>query len=381
MLNFQAVLAALGGSAAVFRIANAARAAGDYLLASLLPEIQRNDYTVTAGNMTVKATMAGLVGMDSPYPPGGMVSASYFMEQTAKIANSVRLNEKALRELQRMVQVLQLGGGDTNEALTQEVLNFFDKVVMQPHLDTFEWLRAQALFTGAINWTFGKIPLVVSYGVPAAHFLPTRTTVGGTAYGAADSAFWSDVRELSRILKGNVRALIAHPDTLDEIIYNDANGMRVVTDTGIGPIRTVSLQRFARDAAGDFISGQDSNDARDRTTIIAYAREAEIINPANPETTIQIPFAPRGKLLAVGNNTDSGYIVGRGSQEEDPNESNRLGYTHIGPTVEGNGAPGRWGRMYTPENTPWALIGQAVTNGLPVIESPDKIAVATTELA
>jgi hypothetical protein len=223
--------------------------------------------------------------------------------------------------------------------------------------------------------------LVVSYGVPAAHFLPTRTTGSGTAYGAANSAFWSDIRELSRVLKGNVRAYIVHPDTLDEIIYNVANGMRVVSDTGVGPIRTVSLQRYAQDAAGDYLTGQDSNDARDRTVLISYAREAEIINPANPETTIQIPFAPRGKVLAVGNNNASGYIVGRGSQEEDLNEANRLGYTHIGPTVEGNGAPGRWGRMYTPENTPWALIGQGVTNGLPVIESPDKIAVATTELA
>lgn len=381
MLNFQAVLTALGGPQAVFRIAQAARSAGDYLLASLLPEVNRNDYNVESGTMTVHSTMAGLVGMDAKYPPGGHVKSSTFKESTAKVANSIRMNEKALRELQNMVMRLGVGSAGSNEALVQETLNFLDKVVIQPHLDTAEWLRAQALFTGAINWTFGGITLEVDYGVPSANLLATRTTGGGTAYDAASSMFWADVRTARRLLKGNLRVFITNSTTLDAILYNTANGLRVVADTGVAPIRTVTVQRFATNAAGDPILGQDSADARDRVTIVAYDREAEIVNPANPETTIGIPFVPDGKVLAVGNNTDSGYIVGRGSQEEDPADANRLGYTHIAPTVEGGGVPGRWARLYTPENEPMHLIGEAVTNLLPVIEAPEKVVVLTTELS
>lgn len=381
MLNFQAVLEALGGNAAIFRIANAARSGADYLLASLLPEITRADYKAESGTMSVKTTMAGLVGMDSPYPPGGMIQASTFMEETAKVANSIRMNEKAIRELQRLQQSLQLSGGSSKEALTQEVLNFLDLVVLQAHLDTAEWLRAQALFTGAISWTFGKVKLSVDYGFPSANLLATRTTGSGQAYDGASSVFWSDVREARRLLNGNLRALITNSTTLDAIIYNPANGLRVASDTGVGAIRTVTLRRLAQDASGDPIPGQDSDDARDTVAIIAYDREGEIVNPSDPETTVGIPFVPNGKVLAVANNQASGYVVGMGSQEEDPTDGNRIGYTHLAPTVEGNGVPGRWARLYTPENQQYNLIGEGVTNLLPVIEDVDKVVVLSTELS
>jgi len=49
--------------------------------------------------------------------------------------------------------------------------------------------------------------------------------------------------------------------------------------------------------------------------------------------------------------------------------------------VEGNGQPGRWARVYTPQDEPWQLKGQGVTNGLPVIENPEKLAVISTEMS
>jgi hypothetical protein len=100
--NFAVALAALGLGAA-FRIANEARTPADYLFASLLPEQNRSTYTISSGQMIVRATMAGLVGMDSPYPPSGIIDLSTFLERTAKVANNTTLTEQALRELQAML--------------------------------------------------------------------------------------------------------------------------------------------------------------------------------------------------------------------------------------------------------------------------------------
>jgi hypothetical protein len=85
-LDFIAVLTALGANAA-FRIMNAARPPANYLFATFLPERPKPTYTAKAGAMTIRPTMAGLVGMDSPYPPSAIVDASTFVEQIAKLAN------------------------------------------------------------------------------------------------------------------------------------------------------------------------------------------------------------------------------------------------------------------------------------------------------
>jgi hypothetical protein len=115
-LNFQAVIAALGAGA-VFRIANEARPAGDYLFNTILPERNMWTYNVDSGSMEIRPTMAGMVGMDSPYPPGGIVSVTTFLEQTAKLANEIGLNEATLRQMQQMMQQLAINAQPTTESL------------------------------------------------------------------------------------------------------------------------------------------------------------------------------------------------------------------------------------------------------------------------
>lgn len=363
-LNFAAALATLGEGAA-YRVANEARPAAEYVFATLLPERNRPTYSVDSGSMTVRPTMAGLVGMDSPYPPGGMVEMSTFLERTAKLANEVSLSEQALRELQELLLRTGRGGSASPEVLAREALNFLDKVVLQAHLDAMEWLRGQALVNGAINWTYNQKNLTVDYGIPATHMLATRT--GTDAYGGTSSKFWEDVTLLRRRLKGDVRAIVAHPETVDEIRYNPANSLVTIqADAGGVTFRRVNAQ------------GNFTQDTGDIIRLVSYGLEGEVINPADPSTTLVVPFMPRGKLLAVGNNRASGYMVGQGATES-PDESNTLGYTHIAPTVEG-GAPGRWADLRTPDDRPWQLRGRGVTNGLPVIEAYTKVAVATTEM-
>ena len=368
--SFIAALASLGVDAA-FRLINQARPAANYLFASILPERNMRSYEVKNASMTVRSAMAGLVGMDSPYPPTGVVDISTFLQRSAKIANTVVMSEEAIRTLQEMLMYLQLNGGSTNEAMVEEVLNFTNALLIQPHLDTAEWLRGQALNTGAIDWTFNGIRLQVDYGIPAGNKLTART--GNNAYSGSTSKFWDDIRSQGKLLRKAGRIIrIAHPDLIEDIIANSANSIRVLSeDSG-----SISVQRMIAQNG----TNTPSSDARDSVTLIKYGLEAEVLDPTNTQNTVTVPFQPKTKLLAIGTGVNAGYVVGAGSRAPQEYE---LGYTHIAPTVESSGAPGRWSRVYTPEQRPWQLAGEAVANLLPVIDARavDQIVIATSDLS
>ena len=354
-----------------FRIINAARPGSTYLLASILPERPLRSYEVKNASMTVKSAMAGLVGMDSPYPPTGNLSVSTFLESTAKLANQVVMSEQALRSLQEMLMYLQLGGTATNERMVEEVLNFTDAVLVQPHLDATEWLRGQALATGAISWTFGTTNLTIDYGIPAGNKLTSRT--GNDAYAGSASKFWTDIRAQNKLLRGASRIIrIAHPDLIDDIITNEVNALQVVSMTD----SAVTVRRLAT-IGGNTVP---SSDARDTVELVKYGLEGEIISPTNSSATTVVPSWPRTKLVALATGVNRGYVVGAGSRTPEEFE---LGYTHLAPTVEASGAPGRWARVYTPDARPWQLAGEAVANVLPVIDanSVSRIVIATSEVS
>jgi hypothetical protein len=373
--NFQAAIDALGPQT-LFRIANEARPPASYLLETLLPELPRTSYNVSAGNMLVRTTMAGMVGMDSPYAPGGVVEMGKFLERAAKLAIDVPLNEVALRELQELFRRLNLSESATNERLQEEALNFYQKVVVQAHFDAMEWLRGQALSTGALSWTFNGIVLAVSYGVPAGNIFAERTTTAG--YGGSASVFWADHYAALKLMNANggLRAIIGHQDTIDMVVSNPVNAAVLTAQGAVGAIRTNTLRRVYTTGA-NLVSTAFTADARDNAVIIGYSAEGEVLQ-ANG-TTVVAPFIPRGRLIYVANNNAPGFIVGQGTQQR-PELANALGYTHLAPTVEGGGVPGRWGRLFTPQERPWQLRGQMVTNGLPVIENPNKIVILRTAM-
>lgn len=359
------------GPEGIATIARDARTPEDYLFAQFLPNDLRSDYQAESGNMTIRTTMAGLVGMDSPYPEVGTSEASTFSEKTAKIAGYARLTERELREMQAILLRLAATGNPTNDYITTVALNFLNKVIVQSLLDTEEWLRAQALITGEIDWTFNRKRLLVNYGIPTGNFLPTRT--GNDAYHGNASKFWPDIRLLRKALGGNVRAFVAHPETLEAAFYNPVNQMAVIGETNefVGP---VTFRRMNNDGTAFTL-----NEATDRITIIGYGSEGEVFDPANPGRTLKLPYVPLGKLAAFGRNDARVFRVGEGATP-DVNADNPLGYTHVAPTTEGGGVPGRWAQLFTPENLPMQLHGRGAENLLPVIESPEKIAVSTTAM-
>lgn len=371
-LDFAAALRALGGPAALVQLANAARPPAEYLWADVLPERNVYGYHAEDAAMTVRSTMAGMVAMDSPYPPGGYVDASTFQRETLKIATHVPLSEQTLRTMQEMVVRLALGGGGAqaqgNEAVAEQVLNFAQKILLQPLLDRAEWMRGQAIL-GKLDWTFNNKRVEIDYQIPTGNILPART---GTAhYGGSASAFWSDVYTLRR--KVRRPRIFAHPETVDLARYNPVNSMVTLAE-GDGTIR---FRKVTNNGA------QFTQDAGDVVDIIVYDGEGEILNPNDPSTTIVLPFCEPGKLIAIGQARQGGFVVGRGSTAEQPPSPVELGYHHIGPTTENNGRTGRWVQVFTPEGAPWSLHGRAASNEVPVMgkRGAERIAIASTALS
>jgi hypothetical protein len=85
-------------------------------------------------------------------------------------------------------------------------------------------------------------------------------------------------------------------------------------------------------------------------------------------------------VTAIGAFNPNRFVVGSGAQPPANPSGAELGYTHLAPTVEASGRPGRWSDVRTPDGEPWTMEGRGAMNGLPVIEAPERVATATTEM-
>lgn len=365
-LDFTGALAVLNGTngMGMFTIMNEARPAADYVYAQLLPEMNKPTFQAKSGRMTVRATMAGVSGMDSAYAKVGAISVRSMQENTAKITSEVTLDEETQREILAILQATAAsnGGMIDQSFMRDEALNFLNKLIIQAHLDMSEFLRGRAIANGALSFTYNGIPVSVSYGIPAANVLTQRT--GTARYGSTASTFWADIRALQAALGYNVRAFIIGPQLLQEALANDVNRIQVTSQDGM----TINMRRQLND------QGTLSSDSRDTVQLIVYNKEGEIYDLATPGLTTKIPFHPKTKLVAIGNGAMNGsYVVGQGST---PTPSGALGYHHLAPTIEGGGRMGRWARVYVPEGRPYQLTGQGVANEMPIIDMPEQIAIA-----
>lgn len=359
----------------IFELANQARPPADYLFNAVLPSINMDTYDVANSTMTIRTTMAGLSGMDSKYAPGGASEVSEMAGKTGKITVTSDLPEQFLRQLQNLLLRLTAQAQSTDQAIQQTGINFVNKVIVQSILDREEWLKGQALFTGALDWAFNGKTLAANYGIPAANFLPSRSAAN--AYGGATSKWWTDYYSAQEILGWKMTACIMHPTTLKSIMANaEVNQLQFVSADP-----ATNQFQFIRQVArgGNTVL---SADPRDLVTIIAYNKEGEIWDLANPGSTIKVPFAPVGGVLWLGEKIDSSsnvFVVGDGSTPAPEIESPvLLGYGHVAPTTEGGGLPGRWSRLFVPQDKPWSLSADGVSNFIPVIQAPDRIVIGTT---
>lgn len=371
LLDFRAALddPRIGGLDGINRLSNAARTPASYFLTTILPERDVPSYIAKGGSIRVRATMAGLVGLDSVDPKGGAMSLTTFMENIAKIAISTRLEEQTIIELQALAAAAALAGGNTRDIAVNAILNFVAKMLLQPHYDRREWLRGQALFTGGIDWQFDGADLQVDYGIPTDNIFATRT--GNDAYDGSTSKFWTDWKAARLILGDAFRGAMVTRQTADSIIENSVNKITVLSDAD----RTITLVKYV--GAEDGLR-PPSPDQRERATLVVYDKEGEVWDLVNPGKTTKVRLIPNGVLGFFGSDDRSGdFIVGEGATT-DPENDRALGYSHIGPTVENNGRTGIWTDVRVPENMPQHFEGRARGRFLPVIESPNKIVLAST---
>lgn len=372
----------------ILRVAREARPGSDYVLANILPEIGIPNYQAKSSSMRIFAVMAGMAAQSSPYAPGGATESASFREATIKLANEIPLREEDIRAIHELIasrtiqaavsgQALDIGAISI-KAMIEQILGFTDKTIVQSHLDTAEWLRGRALTTGQINWTFNDIPVAVDYEFNTDNINAQQT--GNDAWGGSASKFWEDVRFLRRVLRYAVDGFYAHPDTISEIIDNSVNNITIIAQNEI--TNAVTLQKTVSLVGTPALS----SDKRDTVTLIPVGASGNVYDLSTTGKNMRlkdVPFFQTGVIVAIGRQRRNQWIVSAGAPVGSTPEAkaNRIGYTHIAPTVEaGDMTPGRWANAYVPQGQQWQIIGQGASNLLPVIEDVDRIARVSSEM-
>lgn len=337
---------------------------GEMLWQTFLPEQTRDTYRIDDSQLVVYSTMAGTTGRDSPYAPGGVVVASDFKEDVVKWSIEAALGENQMIKLQELARKIEIGSSSP-QAMVETLLNFSDKIIAQSLRDGLEYARGRAIQDGELDWTFNGKRLQADYGYPAGHVI-ARTQDAGGDWGGPNTLFWSDIEHARRLLDRQVRVIVMTTNTLNRIIANDANKIQVTELSRSRYTASYSLKRVAQVGYANTIP----EDYRSQIEIVTYDRNFTLFDPASADAMKHVPAMDDDKVIFLGQPTGIRFEVGSTELPE-----YAYGYTHVAPSVEGGGNPGRWMRVYTPEDQPWRLIGQGVMNALPVIREPRRIVV------
>lgn len=346
-----------------FALANQPVPENEYVLASVLPDEARATYEAKSGSFKVITTPAGETGMDSPYVPVGGIELNAFSNPIAKWTATTLMTEEMQRELQQMVINIRAGviTGNGLDYIRNFIVNWLQKVIRQSFTDRYELMRAEVLTTGMLALRGGT----VDYLLPAGNKFAKRT--GNDAYGGSTSKLWTDMRAADAIV-GNTRARIMSMNLLNRIMDSQADRVAVtseVTSAG-GNIKTVTIRRLI--GANQTLS----NDAREGYTLIGYRRTVTI---KVGKGYAQQQVIPDGKIAVIGSN-DVMVTMTDGTVNTRPG----LGRTHIGPTVEGDGRPGIWLNTYTPQGRPMHAVAEGASNGLIVLDAPERLVILDSDL-
>ncbi len=378
--TFATIIGSLN-QARIVELANQPVDRGEYLLESVLPEERVADFTARTGSFKVIPVMAGLVGMDSPYTPGGYFEATSFTQGTIKSALRIELPEAFQREVMQMAQQIQLGNvaGNLRDYLLDRFLNWLEVGGEQGLLDRREYTRGLALSTGQIQTTEGdgenKKTIAIDFELPASNRPAKFTAANG--FGGTTSQFKSVVRTARRALRGGLRAIVMSDDTLNMILDNPAHGF-VVTAESLSPqgnIRTVQVQTAVYQG-GQTITPAIDRDVNATLTLIGYSRTVNLRTTAG--TLIETQAFPDGVVSFIGNNSRLSRQTVQGGVVQ---RINALGYTHIAPTVEGGLVPGVYLNAYVDPNRPWEIRAHGAQNFLPILEEPKALYIAQTDMA
>lgn len=364
-----------------FRMARAATQPSDYLFERIMPSMNKNTWHTSGGTMTITPTILGDVSMDTPYPPMGVMEAATFFEKIGKFAGMMFFNEEQQKELLDIINGLRIessmdrrdGFGDINTqfnmvretgradgntingARINAVLGISNSI-QKSHWDTREYLRGEALTEGLINYTFNNIKMEIDYKIPAAN---VDTYSGNNRFDQSTSKFWDWVFKVFRTMVNP--QFFMNSTSYYEIANNPAN--QIVNFELQGTVR--SMIRYRDNVI------QQKRDSREQIQVNIYDKAGSIMNAA-AKTLVSKPFLKGKRIFAVGDLNTSEIELSLGGMT-DPDDQLRLGYTHIGPTIEGGGRSGIYARIYSPEGKPMQVLAETATNMLPVILNPKKL--------
>lgn len=335
---------------------------GEMLWAEFLPEVTQDSYRIEDAEMHVYSTMAGIVGRDSPYPPGGVVRAQEFKEDILKWAVETALGEQDMVKLMQLAQKIGRNGAP-NVRVVETLLNLEDKIIGQGLRDAMEWMRGQVLQTGILTMTFGQKTVSIDFGIPAANKL-SRLNLGAGSWYTSGSTLWDDIEIIRQKLDRRVLAMVMTENTATQIFNQAANNVQVVQTA-----RTRYTSRYSlRRVAASLVAGSIPEDFRSSFDIITYDRTATVYDPNGADGMQHIPMMEDDAVVVLGAPTGRLFDIGSTELPE-----HALGRTAVGPTVEGGGVPGRWTRLYTPEHNPARVIAQGASNALAYLREPRRI--------
>lgn len=367
--NFRTVLGQLT-SDEIRTLSRQADPTKTYLMNSLLPDREVPSYKASGGNFSVTGTLASPVPMDTDFPEAGIMGIQTIEQSTFKFGASLLMPEKVLRELQEMLKQMLSEGrseGDKQRLMAGTAVNFFREYVINPFDETREYLKARAITEGLISYSSNKVEVAADYGVPVGNILATRA--GVAAYNGNASVFLDDIKTARQKLGQDVRATLMNGDTLDSILNNPLHNFIVVAES-YSPdrtVRTVNVRQAVK------LTGQTGVSALDITpqssyTFIGYSRTAKLFNPDDPNTPIAKKLIDDGRVVVIGNRLST-EIIPRLNNDG----GNTLGYYHVAPTVEGNGALGRWAEIYVPQEMPWSIRARAAENSIPMFDAASRV--------
>jgi hypothetical protein len=376
-INLASVLLTLRG-ARIQTLGNTQLPDSQYVFNSLLPDQATPGYKFQGGAIKASGSVASAVPMDTPFPEGGFLGISTLEGNTIKLGLSVTLPEAVQRRVRELLDQLQLGRvtGSAEAILGNAAINFVQDMIVRPHDDMREYLKARAISEGIVNFKSNGVTINIDYSIPTANKFATRS---GTAhYGGTASAFNSDMQLARQKLGYNIRGVLMNMQTLDLILLNEANKLVIQSETvsDDGMVRVVQVRRAVKNAEGIAV-GFDQN-PNFSYTLTGYARELEMRDLANPNNpTIKVPMMNLGRVAVIGRYLRRDILRARTGNSA--NDS--LGYYHVGPTEEGKGVLGRWLQVYSPENQQETVIVKGCENSAPAFDAPERVVLLQTDMA
>lgn len=372
------------GETFAWRMAQNANPPSELLFNQMMPRENKNSWNVNGGTMTMTPTILGDVAMDAYPAPMGNLEATIFSENVSKFGGQMFFNEQQQREFIQAEQDIRLnasyagrdaagnmesqirmlaetGRADNstiNGARINRILGIVN-TIFASHYQTSEWLAGEALTEGKIVYTFNGLSQSINYNIPSTNFFEYS---GNDRFDQSASKWWTFVRAVNRILDSP--QFYMNSNSYYDIVENDVNKIQEIAIDG-----TVRRMTKYRD---DAIT--QKRDANESLSVNIYDKAGSVMD-VNTKTLKSLPFLKDKRVVVVGELNQSEIQLDLGGVT-DPDNNLRIGYTHVGPSVEAGGRPGIYANIFSKPEMPMQLHVLTYVNMLPVILNPKKVIIA-----